>query len=90
MLKALLVLLVVGVAMWLLIVRNRKLGDDEAGAEPASKAAKAAKAAKADKAPKMIDMVECAHCGLHLPAADALMSGTRVFCGEAHRQAGPR
>ena len=84
MLKALLVLLVVGVAMWLLIVRNRKLGDDEAGAEPASKAAKAA------KAPKMIEMVECAHCGLHLPAADALMSGTRVFCGEAHRQAGPR
>ena len=84
MLKAWLVLLVVGVAMWLLIVRNRKLGDDEAGAEPASKAAKAA------KAPKMIEMVECAHCGLHLPAADALMSGTRVFCGEAHRQAGPR
>ena len=84
MLKALLVLLVVGVAMWLLIVRNRKLGDDEAGAKPASKAA------KADKAPKMIEMVECAHCGLHLPAADALMSGTRVFCGEAHRQAGPR
>ncbi len=40
--------------------------------------------------PKSRAMAECAHCGLHLPADDALLSGTRVFCSEAHRLAGPR
>lgn len=35
-------------------------------------------------------MVECAHCGLHLPAADAVLEGSRVYCSEDHRQRGPR
>ncbi len=35
-------------------------------------------------------MVECAHCGVHLPAADAVLGGDRVYCSEAHRLAGPR
>ncbi len=43
-----------------------------------------------DAVPKSQAMVECAHCGLHLPSDDALLSGTRVFCSEAHRLAGPR
>ena len=33
-------------------------------------------------------MVECAHCGLHLPAADALPGKDgKVYCSAAHRQA---
>ena len=43
-----------------------------------------------DALPKSRAMVECAHCGLHLPSDDALLSGGRVFCSEAHRLAGPR
>lgn len=35
-------------------------------------------------------MVECAHCGVHLPASDAVLDGSRVYCSEAHRLAGPR
>jgi uncharacterized protein len=35
-------------------------------------------------------MVECAHCGLHLPAADAVREGDKLYCGEAHRRLGPR
>jgi uncharacterized protein len=36
------------------------------------------------------DMVRCAHCGLHLPAADALSGPGGVYCSPAHRNAGPR
>jgi uncharacterized protein len=36
-------------------------------------------------------MVRCAHCGVHLPARDALADRAgQVFCGAAHRDAGPR
>lgn len=32
-------------------------------------------------------MVACAHCGVHLPAGEALPGRGGVFCGEAHRAA---
>jgi uncharacterized protein len=32
-------------------------------------------------------MVVCAHCGVHLPAGEALPGRGGVFCGEAHRAA---
>ena len=33
-------------------------------------------------------MLRCAHCGLHLPAADALPGPDgKVYCSAAHRQA---
>jgi uncharacterized protein len=35
--------------------------------------------------------VRCAHCGLHLPAADAIAGADgAVFCSVAHRQAASR
>jgi uncharacterized protein len=33
------------------------------------------------------DMVACAHCGLHLPANEAVPGQRGVYCGHAHRQA---
>ena len=71
MLKWLLVFAVIGLGLWVLIVRNRQ-------------------PRRNDAAPTSLAMVECAHCGLHLPSDDALLSGTRVYCSEAHRLAGPR
>lgn len=35
-------------------------------------------------------MVACAHCGVYLPASEALEAGGRSFCSAAHRDAGPR
>lgn len=36
-------------------------------------------------------MVPCAHCGVHLPASDAVVNETgQPYCSEAHRRAGPR
>ncbi|MCM0608941.1 MAG: hypothetical protein KA711_08075 [Ideonella sp. WA131b] len=36
-------------------------------------------------------MVTCAHCGVHVPQADALFDAAgHPYCGEGHRQAGPR
>jgi len=40
--------------------------------------------------PRPAAMVECAHCGVHLPATDAVLADSRVYCSEAHRLAGPR
>jgi uncharacterized protein len=40
--------------------------------------------------PPVATFVACAHCGVHLPAGDALSDGTRHYCSEAHRLAGPR
>jgi uncharacterized protein len=37
------------------------------------------------------EMVRCAHCGLHLPATDAIRgsgsNGGRFYCSAAHRKA---
>jgi uncharacterized protein len=36
-------------------------------------------------------MLSCAHCGVHLPAADALAGPEgQHYCSDAHRRAGPR
>ena len=36
-------------------------------------------------------MLACAHCGLHLPARDALVDAAgQPYCSEAHRRAGAR
>jgi uncharacterized protein len=32
------------------------------------------------------DMVRCAHCGLHVPANEAIRSGDRAYCSEEHRR----
>jgi uncharacterized protein len=76
--KYLLVLVVVGLGLWVLL-RGRR----PAAGEPAPKRARRGKA----PAP----MVPCAHCGLHLPASDAVTDAAgRTFCTDAHRLAGPR
>lgn len=79
MLKFLLVLLVVGIGVWSLVSRLRgprhDRPADDRPAEPAGLAP--------------VQMVECAHCGLHLPAADALAEGSRLYCSDAHRRLGP-
>lgn len=36
------------------------------------------------------DMVACAHCGIHLPASEALRDAAdRPYCSAPHRDAGP-
>jgi uncharacterized protein len=74
--KFLLVLLVVGVVLWLMGARLRGPG---AGVPRRRKPAAA----------EPVQMVQCAHCGLHLPAADALSEGSRLYCSDAHRRLGP-
>ena len=79
MLKFLLVLLVVGFGLWALLgrVRGPKTGADSRTAAPKTPGT------------SPVQMVECAHCGLHLPAADALPEGSRLYCSDAHRRLGP-
>ena len=74
MLKVLLLALLIGVIVWLL------RGARSAGKPPVQSPEPPDKAAV---------MVVCAHCGVHLPAAEALSGPGGVFCCEAHRAAGP-
>lgn len=34
-----------------------------------------------------IEMVQCAHCGVHLPATDAVKGADGLYCSALHRQA---
>lgn len=82
--KYLLVLLVVGVGVWLWVSsrRSRRADPGPAAKPEATKSAKAAAPAT---------MIGCAHCGVHLPADDALRDAAgRPFCSDSHRLAGPR
>lgn len=56
---------------------------------------------KAEKAPpppprrskqrQVEQMVTCAHCGLHLPASDAVASKEQLhYCSKEHRRLGPQ
>lgn len=41
--------------------------------------------ARAERSGDVQPMVACLHCGVHLPAHEALPGRGGVFCGEAHR-----
>ena len=75
--KYLLVLVVVWVAF--MIWRANRQGESRAAPPPPS-------APPAVPPPQA--MLRCAHCGVHLPAADALSSPSgKMYCSAAHRQA---
>lgn len=83
--KYLLVLAVLWVAIWLW----RKNRREEMRDAQREKAARAQRQPAAPAAPKA--MLRCAHCGLHLPAGDALGGpGDAVYCSAAHREAAER
>jgi len=35
----------------------------------------------------VVEMVQCAHCGLHLPAAEAVRGAQASYCSPAHARA---
>ena len=76
--KYLLVLAVVSVAIWLWR-KNRREEMQERATPPKKPVPPAVGAPQA--------MVRCAHCGLHLPATDALPGPGGVYCSAAHRRA---
>jgi uncharacterized protein len=73
--KYLVVTLVIVVVLWLLLGRGRRT--------PGARR----RAAAPEPTPTF---VACAHCGVHLPAADAVTDGALRYCSDAHRLAGPR
>ena len=76
--KYLLVLAVVFIAIWFW----RKGRQEELRSRPPpQQPARPAVGAPAE-------MVRCAHCGLHLPATDAVRGNAgRIYCSAAHRKA---
>lgn len=80
--KYLLLLLVVGLVLWKLLARGRVKAPPPAG--------RGSPNAPGAPATPPVAMVACAHCGLHLPAADAVLEGSHIYCSPAHRALGPR
>lgn len=77
--KYLVLILVIGLVLWLMFGKSRRTQQVRQREDK-------------QKTPRLpAQMVRCAHCGVHLPAADALADAAgRHYCGEAHRKAGPR
>lgn len=73
--KLLVVVLALALLGWLLFGRSRR-GQRRGRDAPAP-------------SPPLEGMVACAHCGVHLPASEALLANGRSYCSAAHRDAGP-
>lgn len=83
--KYLLVFAVLWIAIWLWR-KNRREEMRDAMRERAAKAQPPQRASTQVGPPQA--MVRCAHCGLHLPATDAIAGpGGTVYCSTAHREA---
>jgi uncharacterized protein len=39
---------------------------------------------------KAVNMVQCAHCGVHLPASEAIQGTKAIYCCQAHARARER
>ena len=85
MMKYLILLAVIVGAWWWVSGRRRP-------PPPADKPSKATQGQPPTQAQAQAQaMLACVHCGVHLPAADAIIDASgRPFCSEAHRLAGPR
>ncbi len=79
--KYLLVFFVVFFAIWLWR-KNRRDDMRERAVPPRKPAPPAVGAPQA--------MLRCAHCGLHLPASDAVQGTHGMYCSAAHRQTAER
>lgn len=86
--KYLLVLLVVGVGLWLLSARLRAVSKDSRDAQGPAAGDRPAGASRPSAA-AVSPMVTCSHCGVHLPADEAVYADELAYCGVAHLQAGP-
>ena len=78
--KFVVVVLAVVLLAWLMFGRRRG-GGDAAAPPPRQRGAK----------PEAVEgMVRCAHCGVHLPASEAVATGALHYCSDAHRERGPQ
>ena len=72
--KYLVIAVVVGLVLWFSLRRGHRAPPPRRGR----------------RLPPPQQMVRCAHCGVHLPAADALAEGQLHYCSPAHRALGAR
>lgn len=76
--KFVIVVLAIVLLAWLVFGRRRGGSDAPAAS------------ARRRGSPAVEGMVECAHCGVHLPASEALRTGALHYCSDAHRERGPQ
>jgi len=80
--KIVIVLVALALLVWLVLGSTRRRAKEARPRDPAA-------AAEAKPATKVEGMVACAHCGVHLPASQALLGQGRPYCCVEHRDGGP-
>lgn len=78
---------------WIVVILLVLLVMRLAARAAAKRAAKPRRAATPRRSPPpgaTQPMVRCAHCGVHLPATEAVHRHNHHWCSEAHAQLGPR
>jgi uncharacterized protein len=78
--KYLVVFAVLFVALWLFRKRQRAEERQRKAANPPARSAPG----------QPQEMVRCMHCGIHLPAVDAIGRPGAVYCSSAHQQTADR
>lgn len=73
--------IVLVIVAWLFRSKKNAAGPDKSRSETA------AKTNAAESTPEGVEpMLPCAHCGVHVPASEAVISSTgAVFCSQEHR-----
>ena len=78
--KIVIVLIALALLVWLVLGSTRRRAKEARRQRPA--------AAEAQPGTKVEGMVACAHCGIHLPASQALLGQGRPYCSAEHRDSG--
>lgn len=72
-------LIIAAIVLWILHTKKRDLKQSQRRNHHGAPEAKDATAATEP-------MVRCAHCGIYLPASDALPGAAGVYCSNEHRR----
>ena len=72
--KYLVVIVVIGLVLWFSLRRSPRVPPSRGTRPPG----------------RPQPMVRCAHCGVHLPAGEAVPDGSLHYCSPAHRALGVR
>lgn len=81
---------VILIALAYLAFKLVAIGQRKREAAQRARHARESGSADGDGTPRRVSgemMVRCAHCGVFLPASDALIEGDRAWCDRAHRDA---
>lgn len=81
----LLVWLALGLLVYFALRSKRSASRHASGTQHHQKPPHPGRSGEQDSQASAETMVSCAHCGIYIPASEAISQSGRVFCSDAHR-----